>query len=193
MLTYQSPPVSRLTARIAQYATCAGVILLLAISNPPSTAMAQEADGPTVGVQGGKFGVGFASSWPAYGISGTYQANEKITGQVVLGLLGTVTNIGVRGLYRFNRNVKYDLYGFAGLGFYRYSYNFLGIGESETVVGVGFGAGIETGLPELVDDPEFPPIFLSAEIGLALATFDVYQNFSTFGFGAGIHYRFGGQ
>lgn len=156
----------------------------------PHQAIAQDDPGPTVGVQGGKFGIGFASSWPSYGLSGTYQASETLTAQAVVGLIGDVTSLGIRGLYRFDRNIKYDLYAYAGLGFYRYDFNLLGVGDSESVVGIGFGAGIESGIPELFEDEELPPIFLNLEIGLALATFEFYD-FSSFGFGVGIHYRFG--
>src|SRR5690606_9187223 len=62
---------------------------------------AQEVSDPTIGSQGGRFGIGFASSWPAYGISGTMHFNERITGEAVLGFLGTISNLGGRAWYRF--------------------------------------------------------------------------------------------
>ena len=155
-------------------------------------AAAQDADlgsEPTVGVQGGRYGVGFASSWPAYGASGTLQISETLTAQAVLGFLGVVNNFSVRGLYRFRRSPEYDFYGYGAVGAYRYGYS-LG---TESVLGFGGGAGIEAGLQRLFDDEEFPPIFVNAELGLAVANFDNYSGFSLFVFGAGVHYRFGGD
>lgn len=149
------------------------------------TVSAQETE-QSVGLQGGRYGIGFASSWPAYGLSGTLQVNEKITAEAVLGFFGTVSNIGARGWYRFNRKPEYDLYGYAGVGLYQWGnrvYN-------EDVIGLGGGVGIEAGLGRLFDDPSFPPIFVNAEVGLAYANFK-YYNFSSFIFGAGVHYRFG--
>lgn len=146
----------------------------------------------TVGVQGGRYGLGFASSWPAYGISGTLQVSETITGEAVLGFFGTVSSFGGRLWYRFNRNMKYDLYGYGGLSVYHWNgVNSAFLDVSENVLGVGFGAGIESGLPKLFDDEEFPPIFINAELGLAFASFKYYSNFSSFILGVGAHYRFG--
>lgn len=159
---------------------------------------AQEVSDPTIGSQGGRFGIGFASSWPAYGISGTMHFNERITGEAVLGFLGTISNLGGRAWYRFNRQTNYDLYGYAAASLYQYRYNAfdpLTLGtrkETENVIGIGGGAGIETGLRALFKDETLPPIFFNWEIGLALANFD-YYNFSSFVFGGGIHYRFGGR
>ena len=148
----------------------------------------------TVGVQGGRYGVGLGSSWPAYGLSGTIQISETITGEAILGFFGDVTNFGGRIWYRFNRNAKYDIYGYGGVGVYRYKgfdSILLDIGVSEGVLGLGFGAGVEAGLAKLFDDEDFPPIFVSAELGIALASFEYYGGFSTISLGFGIHYRFG--
>jgi hypothetical protein len=153
----------------------------------PSQANAQESD-LTVGVQGGRFGVGTASSWPAYGLSGTYHVNEKVTAQAVLGFFGTVSSFSGRGWYRFTRDIKYDLYGYAGAGLYRYDYVF----DTENVLGLGAGVGIEASLQKLFDDDDFPPIFANSELGLSYADFDFY-NFSALTFGFGIHYRFGSR
>ena len=160
------------------------------------TASAQDLAEPTVGDQAGKFGVGFASSWPAYGLSGTMRINEKITAEAVIGFLGTISNFGARGWYRFNRNPTYDLYGYAGASLYRYEYTtfvsstFRTQRATENVLGLGGGVGIEAGIQSLFKDETLPPIFLNWEIGLALANFD-YYNFSSFSFGGGVHYRFG--
>ena len=170
------------------------VSLLCAVFALVPSALAQEVsdeqppDAPmeTVGIQGGKFGVGTASSWPAYGLSGTYLINERVTAQAVLGFFGTVSSFSGRGWYRFNRNDNYDLYGYAGAGLYRYDYGF----DVENVLGLGAGAGVEVSLAKLFDNEDFPPIFANSELGLSYADFDFY-NFSVLTFGFGIHYRFG--
>lgn len=159
-----------------------------------SNGNAQQQDtGPmTVGMQGGRFGVGLASSWPAYGISGTLQFSETLTAEAVLGFFGTVSNFSARGWYRFNRTEKYDLYGYAAAGVYRYDYSTFLANDTENVLGLGAGAGVEASLGKLLDEEDFPPIFLNSEVGIAYANFDFY-NFSALSFGVGIHYRFGGD
>jgi hypothetical protein len=151
------------------------------------TATAQDS-GPTVGLQGGRYGLGVTSSWPAYGVSGTLQLTDKITAEAVLGFFGTVSNFGGRGWYRFNRNVNYDLYGYAGASLYHWGNQLY----DESVLGLGGGVGIEAGLATLLNDETFPPIVVNAEVGMAFADFE-YYDFSSFVFGAGVHYRFGGR
>jgi len=141
----------------------------------------------TVGVQGGRYGIGFASSWPVYGISGTIQVSETITGEAVLGFLGYYTSIGGRLWYRFSRNEQYDIYGFGGLGLYRYN---RGILDTNSLV-LGVGAGGEVSLMKLIDDEDFPPIFLNAELGLSFGSFDSAVGYNVLTFGVGAHYRFG--
>ncbi|MBX2822734.1 MAG: hypothetical protein KTR29_23755 [Rhodothermaceae bacterium] len=148
----------------------------------------------TVGVQGGRYGIGIGSAWPAYGISGTLQVSETITAEAVLGFFGDVSNFGGRLWYRFNRNEKYDLYGYGAVGVYTYrgfDPFLLDNRVSETVLGIGAGAGIEAGLPKLFDDEDLPPIFINAELGLAFGSFQYYGGFSSIGLGLGVHYRFG--
>ena len=174
----------------SRFASVLSLFVLVLLFIPAQHAVAQ-IGGETVGVQGGRFGVGLTSSWPAYGVSGTLQLNEKMTAEAVLGFFGSVSNFSGRLWYRFKRDAKYDLYGYGAAGVYRYGYRVLGVSDAENVLGLGAGAGIEAGLRQLFDDEGFPPIFVNAEVGLAYANFD-YYNFSTFLFGAGIHYRFGG-
>ncbi len=169
------------------------IISLFFVATPEVAAQDGEPRDPaigdaTVGVQGGRYGVGFASSWPAYGVSGTLQISETLTAEAVLGFLGAVSNFSGRAWYRFKRDPSYDLYGYGGAGVYRYGY----FGGTENVLGLGGGVGVEAGLQSLLDDEDLPPIFLNAEFGLAYANFDFY-NFSSFTFGSGIHYRFGGN
>lgn len=150
-----------------------------------------ESEVTPVGLQGGKFGVGTASSWPAYGLSGTYHFNEKVTGQAVLGFFGSVSSFTARGWYRFNQREGYDLYGYGSAGLYRHNYlsDFF-VDETETTLGIGAGVGIDVSLGHLFNADDFPPIFANSELGLTYANFDFY-NFSVLSFGFGLHYRFG--
>jgi hypothetical protein len=169
---------------------------------PFATAQTEQGETPafeqTVGIQGGKFGVGFASSWPTYGVSGTMQVSETLTLEAVAGFLGTFSNFGGRVWYRFNRNPDYDLfaYGSASLFQYRYTqFNFSNGSTSratESVPGLGAGVGIELGLGRLFGGDNFPPLFWTAEIGLSYAGFDHYD-YSSFVYGGGLRYRFGGR
>lgn len=171
------------------------IIILTLLITLPITTNGQEQVAPaettiqTVGMQGGKYGVGMTSSWPVYGLSGTMQFNETITGEAVLGIFGALTSYGGRLWYRFDPNENYDFYGYGSLSILQYRYGRFG-GGTESVMGLGAGAGVESSLQKIFDDEDFLPLFVNAELGLALANFDHY-NFSSFVFGFGIRYRFG--
>lgn len=173
-------------ARVLRSQTDASPAVYRPSAGAPINAAADTLDTRTVGLQGGRFGLGVTSSWPAYGLSGTLQFSETLTAEALLGFFGTISNFGGRVWYRFKRDLDYDLYGYGAASLYRYDY----VIDTESVLGLGGGAGIEAGLQRLLDDSDFPPIFINAEVGLAIASFE-YYNFSTFIFGAGIHYRFG--
>jgi hypothetical protein len=149
-------------------------------------AFAQDAPPADLPPEPGRYGVGFQSSWPAWGLSGTYEVNERITAQAVLGLLGTLNSISARGLYRFQKNENYDLYGFGTVGMWSYT-----VGTRENSLGVGGGAGVELNWQRILgaDRGDFPPIFSTVDLGLVLATFEHY-NFRGLQIGTGIHYRF---
>ena len=158
-------------------------LALIAVACAPVLAQ----DGTTDGVQDGKFGIGFSSAYPSYGISGAYYHNEYLTGSVVVGALGTVTAYGGRVWYRFLRDVPYDVYAYGGLAAYRVDVVF----ASETAIGYGAGAGIEASLKQLFNSEDFPPIFVNAEVGFAGANWDTYSGFSALAVGVGAHFRFG--
>jgi hypothetical protein len=146
-----------------------------------------EADGQVAADRTGRFGVGFQSSWPSYGISGIYDVSETVSAQAVVGAFGTVTNFSGRGIYRFMRDEVYNLYGFGTAGVWRYN----APGLDENVIGLGGGTGLELDWRRIFANNEtnFPPIFSTIEIGIVHANFDFY-NFSSFSMGGGIHYRF---
>jgi hypothetical protein len=147
----------------------------------PAPAGAQERSSP--------FGIGFQSSWPAYGLSGLYDVNDKITAQLVVGALGSWTTVTGRGLYHFSQQEKYNIYGFGSAGMYRYSFRALGASESESSLIVGGGAGMEFPLRKLFNDEDFPPLYWSFDLGFSAGSFEHY-NWSGFIWGGGIHYRF---
>ena len=129
---------------------------------------------------------GFHSSWPSHGLSVKMDFSDKITGQAVVGFLGELNNYSVRGLYKFKKENFYSMYGFGSLGLWTWDSDYVGR-EDETVLGVGAGAGFEYDLRGI--DPTFIPLFVTAELGFNIASFDRY-NFSSSGFGAGLHYKF---
>ena len=166
------------------------LLLLLVLFTSQSSAaqeLASMDDAPTIGLQGGKFGVGFSSAYPSYGPSGTLQLNEKITVEAILGFLGVINNYGGRVWYRFKIDQTFDLYAVGGVNAFRFSNRFF----NENVIGFSVGAGAESGLQALLDDPEMPPVFFNAELGLGFANFNRYGGFNLLSFGVGVHYRFG--
>jgi hypothetical protein len=138
----------------------------------------------------GRFGVGFQSSYPAWGLSGTYDVNEDISAQAILGFFGNLQTYAGRGVYRFQQEEQWNLYGYGLLGIWRYSFSAFGISESESAVGFGLGAGLEYDWRAW--NETLPPIYWNIELGLGIVDMDHY-NFSTIMIGAGLHYRFGGN
>jgi hypothetical protein len=175
----------------------ASVVAVFGLLAAPIAGHAQES--PSSGAatpaaaEGSRFGVGFQSSWPAYGLSGLFDVSDRITAQAVLGAFGAVTTLSGRGLYHFNRQTKYSLFGFGSVGVWRYGYDVLGVSDSETTVGVGGGAGVELDWQGILNDDDdgdsFPPLFSTIDLGLTMASFDAY-NWNAFSFGVGLHYRF---
>jgi hypothetical protein len=154
-------------------------------NEPPSEAQSLErSDSP--------YGIGFQSSWPAWGVSGIYDVNDRFTAQAVLGAFGTLTTLTGRGLYHFQRDPAYSLFGFGTLGIWRHSFRVARVNETETSVGIGGGAGVELNWQRILsrdDGSTFPPFYSNIDIGLTFATFDAYA-WSALTIGVGFHYRF---
>lgn len=164
-------------------ATALGALLVLAAAAP---LRAQD--------NGSRFGIGFQSAFPAYGISGLYDVSDRITAQAILGAFGTLTTVSGRVMYNFQKEEKHALYGFGTTGLWRHSYrSVLGNSDTESVLGVGGGAGVELNWRTILDgdnpDSTFPRLFSSFDIGFVAASFDFYD-FSGLVIGAGFHYRF---
>ena len=178
---HPAPEPARAEPAEAVRPPAAGVLLVVVHAEPEGVALPHPARLET----SRPFGVGLGGSWLAYGLSGTYDVNDRVTAEAILGVLGALSSVGGRGWYRFNQQEAYDLFAFAGASMYRYGIG----GFSETSFGASGGVGIQAGLRELFDNEDFPPIYVSADVGLGFASFDVY-GFSAFTAGSGIHYRF---
>lgn len=126
----------------ARHRLAAALVLGLTATAAPTSA--QE--------DGSPFGLGFQSSWPAWGVSGIYDVSEKITAQAVLGAFGTISTFSGRSLYHFQRQPAYSLFGFGALGLMRHSFRVLGERESESTIGIGGGAGVELNWQDILSD-----------------------------------------
>ncbi len=131
-----------------------------------------------------RYGVGFQSTFPAWGISGMMTINETMAAQAILGFLGNLNTIAGRGLYTFREEQHWDAYGYGMLGYW--SYGAAGISR-ESAIGFGVGAGFQYDWRAF--DDGLPPIFWNLEVGLGVVNLDNY-NFSSMMFGTGLHYRF---
>lgn len=138
---------------------------------------------PSTAADRGKFGVGFQSSFPAWGLSGMYDLNRDLSLQAILGFLGDLNTYAGRGVYRFHNDDAWNAYGYGMLGLWTHTF----LNRSYSAVGFGLGAGIEYDWRAF--DENLPPLFWNLELGLGFVNLD-YYNFSTFMFGVGVHYRF---
>jgi hypothetical protein len=132
-----------------------------------------------------QMGVGFQSTWPAYGLSGIYDVNPQVSAQAVVGFLGSWTTLSGRALYRFAQQPSFDPYGYGMVGLWRYSSGF----ANASAASFGGGAGIDFDLRRV--GPELPPLYLNMELGLSVVNLDLagYTG-AVMAFGAGFHYRF---
>ena len=161
--------------------TLVAATVALALGRP---AAALELGAPLADGQG-RLAAGLQTSFVSGGLSLKYRVTEKVTAQGTLGVLGSLTNYGVRGLYHFTEEDFWSAYGFGGVGLWRYDGG--RFFRSESVFGVNGGAGVEYDLRGLA--PTLPAVFVSGELGLGVANFDNYS-FSSVGLGFGLHYRF---
>lgn len=128
-----------------------------------------------------KYGIGFQSSFPAWGLSGTMDISDDSSIQGILGAFGDLKVYGVRGIRRFGKEEFWNTYGYGMIGGYSWT--------TETIMGFGAGVGIE--YDWRVWSPDLPPVRWNLEVGVGFADFkDVDYNISTFGIGVGFHYRF---
>lgn len=133
------------------------------------------------------FYAGIQSSSYAYGLSGKMDFTDKITGQAIIGFLGTINSYTARGLYKFKQDRFYDVYAFGALGLLTWDGHHSLRDRSESVISFGAGGGVEYDLRGL--DSNFIPLFVNVELQATMASFD-YYDFGYMALGLGFHYKF---
>ncbi len=72
--------------------------------------------GPAESSEFSGYGVGLQGTFPAWGLSGTYDMDDNISLQAILGFAGAANSYAVRGLYRFKHEQSWNAYGYASVG-----------------------------------------------------------------------------
>ena len=164
------------------------VVVLLVLLFASNVAFAQEQKET-------KFGMGFQSSFPAWGISGMMDVAPNISVQGILGLFGDLRTYAGRGIYRFTKEPYWNTYGYGMIGAWSYpwlEYDWVAqrwVERTETAMGFGAGAGVEYNWQAW--ERNLPPIWWNAEVGIGMVEFEeALYEFSTFMIGVGAHYRF---
>lgn len=121
-----------------------------------------------------------------YGLSAKYDVNNKITAQAIAGLWGYagLTSITGRVNYKFKQTRYANFYGYGSVSHWSWSNSFY----DESIFGFGAGAGAEYDIRGI--DKSFIPLFISADLGLHVASFKHYGGFGGLGIGLGVHYKF---
>lgn len=167
------------------------VSAILSIFLVPGVLLAQEQQNTTdTEIEHFRYGVGFQGTFPASGISGMMSITDQISIQAIAGIFGSVRTLSGRGLYKFQEDQYWDLYGYGMIGAWSYRGWTSSLNRStETVLGLGAGAGFQYDWRAFV--PDFPPIAWNLELGLIYADFnDINYSLSAIMIGAGVHYRF---
>lgn len=158
------------------------MLCMLALGTLPAVARAQDAAPAAEGTS--RLSGGVQLVWPAYGFSAMYDVNDRLAAQAVVGSAGYGLSLTGRGIWSFvtdDETRKYTPYVFGAVGTWT---GYEGFG---TVPHFGGGAGARMDLREV--DPDLPPLTVSLEGGLTVATF-TGGSYTLFSFGPGIHYRF---
>jgi len=121
-----------------------------------------------------------------YGLSGKYDVTDKITAQAIVGLWGYtgLTSITGRVNYKFIEKNFYNIYAYGSVSSWSWSDSYY----DETVFGFGAGGGAEYDIRGI--NRNFIPLFISADLGIQVASFDHYGSFAGLGLGVGVHYKF---
>ena len=125
----------------------------------------------------GKYAAGTQLGVLGAGLSGKMKMNDKLTGQVVLSSLGTLTSLSGRGLFKFKEQKEFSLYGAGEVGMW--------INSDKAGASMGASIGVETNWQNFVED--IFPLWWSAEIGIGLTPGHTYTPVRS---QVGIHYRF---
>lgn len=133
----------------------------------------------------GKFALGYHFTTESSGLSATMGVSDKVTAQVILGVVGDVSSYSLRGRYHLATDQDWDAYAYASIGAVKWDGN--ASFDDETVGSIGGGVGMEYNWQNL--SANYPPIIWSLEVDMNAADFDNYD-FSKFSIGIGAHYRF---
>lgn len=167
------------------------------------TATAQEETGPVetepvktdhlerieqgpVAPERGRFGVGFASVYPAplFGLSLEAALGADISAEATIAPLGSLSAYSLKGKYTFSKEPNLRAYGFGTAALLPTSYD----GESPRL-SVGAGAGIELVPPYIaVTEGEAAPLWASLEVGLMSR--GLYSDGISILFGSGLKFYF---
>ncbi|CAN5718763.1 hypothetical protein BH23GEM9_BH23GEM9_12320 [soil metagenome] len=172
----------RIICTAVMFAALSGAVAAPLAAQQPTPTDVQPMAGPQARP---KLGVGFQSSWPAYGLSGVYDVNSKVSAQAVVGLFGGWTTLSGRALYHFAPQPSIDPYGYGMVGIWRYSL----ANANASAASFGGGAGFDWDLRKVA--PDLPPLYLNLELGLSIVDLELagYTG-AMMAFGAGFHYRF---
>ncbi len=166
-------------------------IAILSVLFVPCMLQAQaQQDATETEIERFRYGVGFQGTFPASGISGMMRITDDIQIQAIAGIFSGIRTFSGRGLYTFQEDRYWDLYGYGMIGAWSYRGWTTSLNRrTETVLGLGAGAGFQYDWRAFV--PDFPPIAWNFELGLIYADFsEVNYSLSTIMIGAGVHYRF---
>jgi hypothetical protein len=136
-------------------------------------------------------GVGFQqTSWATWGLIVTHDFNRYFAGQAYMSLIGDNREVaGVRAIYRFINQPRYNIYGVGSVGSSMVSAFYPETGQ-ETALGYGAAIGIEYDTREIISSNL--PIFLTFEVGMeGNSGFQLFNcNYATITFTPGVHLRF---
>lgn len=140
-------------------------------------------------LKNGKFGVGLITSgtfFGSFGLSAKKELTNEISAEAILGFLGTYTNFGAKGIYKFQKDAQYDLYGYGSLSYWSYSsHYYYGSRGYERTTGIGFGAGAGIEYDVAKD------ITVNGELGFNAVNWDHgYSGMGYLNIGLAAHYWF---
>ena len=145
----------------------------------------------------GKYGIGFQSTYPAWGLAGTMNINEKISVDAIIAPIGSLSYFGGRAKYVFREGKEvedilsqYRFYGVAGIGVWIWSYDNFDwttgktYTDHETAFGFSVGAGIEYKIKG------FDLLTFNTELALGIGSLGYWDSSVHLDWGVGFRYYF---
>jgi len=102
-----------------------------------------------------------------------------------LGFFGELDHYGAKAIYKVDKRKAYNMFAYTGIGMWKWEGIFE---EDESIVGYSVGGGLELDLQQLLGR-DFPPLFMSGELGFDYINFD-YADYGGLHVGGGVHYKF---